>query len=91
MFNRKKKQIESLKNNIKLINEKRIELSSANFVYQSTIQSMEKKIDEIYEMLVQKERTKKITKEMSKIAMDNVKKAAKKLEEKKKEVKKNGK
>lgn len=91
MFNRKKKQIESLKNNIKLINEKRIELSSANFVYQSTIQSMEKKIDEIYEMLVQKERTKKNTKEMSKIAMDNVKKAAKKLEEKKKEVKKNGK
>lgn len=91
MFNRKKKQIESLKNNIKLINEKRIELSSANFVYQSTIQSMEKKIDEIYEMLVQKERTKKITKEMSNISMNNVKKAAKKLEEKKKEVKKNGK
>lgn len=86
MFNRKKKQIESLKNNIKLINEKRIELSNANFVYQSTIQSMEKKIDEIYEMLVQKEKIKKITKEMSKIAMDNVKKSVKK-----KEVKKNGK
>lgn len=78
MFNRKKKQIEYLKNNVKMLNEKRIELSSANYAYQVAIQNMERKIDEIYELVKPK---KKVTKKTE----------VKKPVTKKKEAKKSGK
>ena len=91
MFNKKKKTIESLKQNLKKVNENRLELRAENIAYQKSLLELSKKIDKIYDLLNPKLELKLGTEKISKVAMNNVKIAAKKLEEKKKEVKKNGK
>ena len=51
MFNRKKKIIESLKNNVKVLNDKRIELTNENIVYQKEIMALKQYVKENNEML----------------------------------------
>ncbi len=62
MFNRKKKTIESLKENIKLLNEQRLQLRDENLVYQKELvflRDMVKENNEMLKQLTEKKRTKK--------------------------------
>ena len=51
MFNRKKKLIESLKNNVKVLNDKRIELRNENIIYQKEIMALRDLVTENNKML----------------------------------------
>ena len=90
MFNRKK--IKNLKENLKMVNDQKIQLRNENIIYQKELMALRDMVLENNKMLkqltekktknVKRENVNKLAKEMSKIAMKNVEKAAKALNRK---------